>query len=88
MQKAAGTLPFGSVSFRRKQQTSALGKLETKREGKRWLEQMSSFVTIPQPAGKEEVNIRMGKVQYSNTIARFIASSLENRYYKRLFCNE
>lgn len=54
VQKAAGTLPLGSVSFRRKQQTSALGKLKTKSEGKRWLEQMSSFVTIPQPVGKED----------------------------------
>jgi len=88
VQKAAGTLPFGSVSFRRKQQTSALGKLKAKSEGKRWLEQMSSFVTISQPAGKEDSNTRMGKVQHFNTIAHFIASSLENRYYKRLFCNE
>lgn len=53
MSKAAVALPFGSISFRRKQQTSALGKLKSKSDGKRWLEQMSSFVTIPQPARKE-----------------------------------
>lgn len=75
MLKAAVTLPFGSISFRRKQQTSALGKLQTKSEGKRWLEQMSSFVTIPQPAGKEDSQHKNGEssaFKYNSSFRSFL----------------